>query len=102
MPISTSTGTQADLETILSAIDPGSTLPAGVGPGSSGGGRVIGAGSEAAARVRLHLPGGVFVEDSVDGGIVLFMVDRPIEVPRYRRDRRSGGIPAIEPPSALA
>lgn len=47
----------------------------------SGGGKVIGAGSERATHARLRFADGTTLEDVIDAGIVLFMSDGPVRMP---------------------
>jgi hypothetical protein len=46
-----------------------------------GGGWVMGSGSGAAARVRLHFRRGSMLEDTVDDGVVLLITDANVDVP---------------------
>ena len=45
------------------------------------GGWVVGSGSKAATRVRLHFRGGPMLEDTVDDGVVLLIADARVDVP---------------------
>jgi len=57
----------------------------------SGGGWVIGRGSEVAARVHLRFQTGPTLEDTVDAGVVLFIADEPGHTPATAEILDAGG-----------